>query len=288
MNKFNKIAPIFLLVGVLLAAGLRFFQYVSIMDYDTGFFTRNGETAGLLIYILMAIVAVVYVILLFADKKGGAAAFTVSTDGMGSHATQVIGIAELISAFIIVWGLISPSDITTLRMICSGGIALILLVSGFLMLKNTVPPTVTGHIKLAAAAVTYFLIAELYESDLILMRRSDKLIVMLSYLLTGAFFASSARAFSRLETVHSRMRELITSGLTFIICAVHTVPKILAYAFGGSAVTGMSGIDAVTAAGMLLSGAFIGTIYFTAKTKDIIPVVYEEEEKEKKKKDDEE
>ena len=284
MRKFSKTAPIFLLISVLLASGLRFFQYVSILDFDTGFFTKNSETAGLLIYIMMILAAVIYVILLLLDKKNGSAAFSVSSDGMGSHATQVLGLSEMAGAFIIAYGLLVRVSGYYTRYYFIGAIAVLLLITSFLLLKNTVPPTITGHLKLVCAALMFFSIAELYEADLILIRRSDRLILMLAYIFAGAFFASTARAYSRVEMRNSRLRELITAGFTFILCGVHLIPKLLAYAFGGSAVAGMEPIDPLVAAVAVISGAFIGTLYFTKKTKDIIPIEYVEEDQKKKKK----
>lgn len=283
MEKSSKVVPVFLLLGVIACAVLRFFQYVSILDYETGFFTKNGETAGILIYVLMAVVAVVYTLLLIVGRKKGEAAYLVSSDGMGDHATQVLGAAEIVSAFVIAYGSFTTEGISAIRMICTGGIALILLICGFLLLKNIVPPTITGHLKILAAALVFPIIAEYYESDLIMIRRSDKLIVILAYVFIGAFFASAARAYSRIETPNSRLRELVTSGMTFIICSTHALPKLLAYAFGGTAVSGMASLDYVCTAGMLLSGVFIGTLFFTRKKKDIIPVVYDEEEEKKEK-----
>lgn len=284
MKTSSKIIPFFLLIGVIACAVLRFFQYVSIMDYQTGFFTKNGEGAGILIYILMAVIAVIYTVLLIIGNKKGEAAYRVSTDGMGSHATQVLGAAEIVSAFLVAWGVITAGDAPVFRIISAGGIALILLITGFIQLRNIVPPTITGHLKILSAALIFPLIAELYENDLVMIRRSDKLIVILCYVFIGAFLASSARAFSRLETTNSRMRELITAGMAFILCSTHTLPKLIAYAFGGASAAGMSAIDTVAAAGMILSGTFIGVLFFTEKKKEIVPVVYDEETDRKKEK----
>ena len=280
--KSRLILPIFLLVGVIAASVLRFFQYVSLIDFSTGFFFEGSEFAGILIYILMGIVAAVSVVLLIIGKKNGGTPYTVASDGMGSHATQVLGLSEMLAAFVI--ALRFFGDCTVLRAVCSGGIAVILLVSGLIQLRNIVPPAITGHIKIAAAALMFPIIAEYYENDLIMHQRSDKLIVMLAYIMLGAFFASVSRFYSRIETPNSRMRELITSVMTFIICSVHVLPKLLAYAFGGTAVKGMSEPDLIVSAGVLISGAFIATLFFTKKTKDIIPVLYEEEVSGKKEK----
>ncbi len=309
--KSRLILPIFLLVGVIAASVLRFFQYVSLIDFSTGFFFEGSEFAGILIYILMGIVAAVSVVLLIIGRKNGGTPYTVASDGMGSHATQVLGISELIAAILIFILFIGKADLSLSitfniglhfsnlvgvfstqisaglsvpGIISSGGIAVILFVSGLLQLKNIVPPAITGHIKIVAAALMFPIIAEYYENDLIMHQRSDKLIVMLAYIMLGAFFASVSRFYSRIETPNSRMRELITSVMTFIICSVHVLPKLLAYAFGGTAVKGMSEPDLIVSAGVLISGAFIATLFFTKKTKDIIPVLYEEEVSGKKEK----
>ena len=277
MNRSSKTVPIFLLVGVIAAAILRFFQYVSIIDYKTGFFVSGGEAAGALIYILLGILSAVLIVLLIIGKKRGEAAYTVASDGMGSHATQALGASELAAACL--FGLHAINSGTVLTTICAGAIAIFLVASGFIQLKNIVPPAITGHLKIVCAILLFPILAEFYESDLIMHRRSDKLIVIIGYIFIGAFFASISRFYSRLETPNSRMRELITSGMTFIITSAHTLPKMLAYAFGGTVVSGMSGIDLIITAAMLMSYTFICTLFFTTKSKDIIPVVYEDEEK---------
>lgn len=312
-SKQGIIFPIFLLVGVIAASVLRYFQYMSLIDFSTGFFYDGAEFGGIFLYILMGVLAVAAVVLLIFGKKNNVSAHFVSSDGMGSHATQILGIFEMIGALLAAlrfYGSLmfamnrdNGTDMSTginalfgdqfersssvPVLICTAGITVILFVSSLMQFRNIVPPPIAGHIKIIAAGLMFPVIADYYSSDLIMHQRSDKLIVILSYIMIGAFLASTARFYSRLETPNSRMRELVTSAMTFILCTVHVLPKLLAYVFGGTVTERLSSIDLIVAAGMLMSGAFIGTLFFTERKKDIVPVIYEDDQLGKKQKEDE-
>ena len=54
-KKTGKAFLIYTAAVTLIAAAVRFFQYVSIMDYETGFFAGGTEAMGMLVYIIFAV-----------------------------------------------------------------------------------------------------------------------------------------------------------------------------------------------------------------------------------------
>lgn len=264
----GKLFPIYIAAAVLAAAVLRFFQYVSLIDYQTGFFIKGSETAGALIYIAFGAAAVIAVVLGIVCRKKGDAAFFVSSDGMGERATQPLGISFLAAAvglmFEITAGELSLADkcftVTT---------ALIIAGIGFVLLKKVVPPKFIGYVHILLAVIWFIRSATFFMSDLIILHHSDNLIILLCSVLTSAFFLSSARFYSRAETKNSRMREIITASFLALISDAYVISKAAALLFGGSAVKGMDGISAPVISSAVLSTAFVFVLFFTEKKKEI-------------------
>ena len=123
----------------------------------------------------------------------------------------------------------------------------------------------------------------LFGSDLTIINHSDNLITLIAYVFATAFAASVSRFYSRSETKKSRTREIVTAGLAFITSCTHVIPKLLAYAFGGSVTAGMSNINCDAAATAVMSAAFLVIVFCTKKTKDIVPLADDDESPKKKK-----
>lgn len=269
-TKSSKAVMIYLLIAVIIASVIRFFQYVTIMDFGTGFYKRGTEAMGALIYIILAVAAIGYIMLTIIRKKAGDAAFTLSSDGMGSHATQDLGVACMLSAVMMVIKAVSS---TGLDMIISCVAVVLLGAVGFLMMKNVVPPAATGHLLLVYAVYMFVVTATFFNSDLIILNHSDNLVLLITYVLFTLFLASLARFCSRLETKNSRIVQIILGGLTFISSGTHVIPKLLALLFGGDAVKGIEGVAPDAVAALFVSGAFISMIFLTTKKKDIVYLI---------------
>lgn len=276
----SKILPVFAVGAVLICSIIRFFQYVSIMDFETGFYNKGSEPAGNLIYIVLFLSWALFIVLCILGKKKGDAAYSVSSDGMGSHATQFLGVSMLVGAFLVVMNAFGEEALTVK---CATFVsAAALLAAGFVLLKNTIPPAYTGAMMVIYAVYVFLRTCNFFMSDLVILNHSDTLITLLAYVFFCAFLASTARFYARLETKHSRMREIITTGAAFIFSAVHVISKLLALAFGGKTVQGMSGINTDIAAAAIITGTFLFVLFFTKKSKDI-EFLMEEPDKKKEK-----
>ncbi len=282
-NKTGKAFLIYTAAAMLIASAVRFFQYVSIMDYKTGFFAGGTEAMGMLVYIVFVAAMAGLAGLLILGYKKKWTATTVSSDGMGSRATIFLGISFLIAAVLKVYQLFSENGGTIFRTIAMGAAALFFAAVGLMLMKSTVPPAVTGFLCIFPTLIMFTQAIELFMGDLVIKNRSDNLILLLVYVSGTLMFASMARFYARLEGKYSRAREIFVTGTAFILSGTHVIAKLLALAFGGNAVLGMSGVSPDAAAIMLISGVYLGVISFTKQSKEIEYLIEKKEEKTKEK-----
>lgn len=270
-NKSNKLILTVALASALICAAVRFFQIMTLTDYETGFFLRGSELGGALGYILLGVCSLLLILLAFVGKKRGDAAYYVSSDGMGSNATRWLGASEMIGGLMIGFRVMSSPDIfTTIGTIV---VAAVFIISGAVLMGRIVPPKFTGHIKLIAALFLFFHSAVLFNSDLLIRQHAEKLIVLFSYILFSAFTAANARFYARVESKNTRVGEISLAALTFLFTATHVISDLLAMAFGGAGAAAFVSIDLEAAAAAVISGTFLCVPFFTEKNKDIVPYV---------------
>ncbi len=276
--KTGKLFIIYCAAAILIASVIRFFQYVTIMDFGTGFFTYGNGGAGALIYAVLFTAALGFIALTVFGVKKKWTATTVSSDGMDSKSTIIPGIAFLLSAALKVIETIGLDGMGFFRLLSGYTCALALAALGLILLKSSKPPFVSGVVILVLSLYLFGCAVSLFTSDLIVKNRSDNLILLLIYVAATLFFVASARFYSRLETKLSRPREIITGGITFILSGVHIVSKLFAYAFGGDAILRMDSISFDAVIIFLVSGAFLVTISTTTQSAEIDYILPEKEE----------
>ncbi len=284
-EKTGKLFLIYSAAAVITASVVRFFQYVSIMDYSTGFFIKGAEPMGNLIYIILAVLVagMLGLTILGACRKW--TAVTVSSAGMGSKATIFLGASYLIAAVLKVYQLFSEEGGSFFRTVAMGAAVICFAVIGLMLMKSTVPPAVTGFLNIFPALIMFSQAVELFMSDLIIKSRSDKLLLLFVYVSGTLFFAGMARFYARLEAKLSRPREIFTAGIAFIFSGLHVVSKLLALVFGGSAaadmaLSGMNEISSDALALMVISGAYLCVICITKQSSPIEYLIEKKKEKE--------
>ena len=282
MSKISsKLILIYSAAAILITSVIRFFQYVSLIDYRTGFFFRDAQLGGNLIYVVLLVFALGFIGLTLYGRKKKWTALTVSSDGMNSKSTIFLGAAFIITAAIKIINTLNLVGADFFKIVSSYTFAICFGILGLILLKNTVPPFFIGFITLFSSLYYFVLAVEIFSDDLIIKNRSDNLILLLCYVLGTLFFTALARFFSRLETKNSRTREIIFGGFSFILSSVHVLSKLIAYIFGGDAIFGMSDISLDAVILMILSGTFLFVIAFTDSSKEIEYLV-SEKKKEKK------
>lgn len=278
-EKTGKPFLIYTAAAVVVASVIRFFQYVSIMDYETGFFASGTEAMGLLVYIVFAVACAGLLALVILGTKKKWTSTTVSSAGMDSKATIFLGISYLAAAVLKVYDLFSSTAGSIFETIATVAAALFFAALGLMLMKSTVPPAVSGFLNIFPTLMMLAQAIELFMSDLVIKNRSDNLILLFVYVSATLFFAASARFYSRLEAKTTRPREILVAGFAFIFSGTHVISKLLAILFGGSTVAGMSGISPDAVSVMLISGTFLAVICTTAQHSEIEYIVEKKEEK---------
>lgn len=245
------------LLGATICAVIRFFQYVTILDFNTGFFTNGSELASGTVYIALAVFGVAAVFLaLFGVKRGWTAA-TASSDGLGAKATLVQGVCWLAAAVILCLGVFGESGFTVIYHALS---ATVFAIIGLLLLKNTVPPQTAGILNIVPSLLLFIKLTLLFRDDMVIKNHSENLILLLVYICGVLFLSSAARFFARLEGKRTRARELVTAVLTALFSLTHVLAKLLGMLFGGELTEGMSGIDPTAAALAVISIGWLVTV----------------------------
>lgn len=279
-KKTGLLFLIYCAAAIIISSVIRFFQYVSIIDFSTGFYFKESEAAGSLIYIILAVLSAGFIALTIVGCKSKWTATTVSSDGMDDKSTLIPGIACLLSAAIQVFAVISFESAGFFKAIGSYVLAAAFAALGLLLIKSSTPHPATGFINLLPSLYFFVTATELFTTDLTVKNRSDSLILLLTLVLGTLFFAALSRFFARLETPYSRGRELITGGLSFIFSGTHVISKVLALVFGGDTVIGMDDISFNALIIMIVSGAFLITVCTTAQSKEIDYLLPEKKENE--------
>lgn len=257
---------VFAAAAVLAASVIRFFLFVSAIDFTTGFYTAAGSTAAGFFQGLLLALAVVFCVLCFIGARRRWTAFTVSSDGFGARTTLFLGVLYLAAAAVTVFGIVREESVSPLSVIGLIGLAAV----GLLLVKNTAAPPITGGIHVALSLCFFFRALTLFNGDLVIRNHSDPMLRLLAYVFGALFFTSAARCYARLETKHSRFREIFLAGLTFLFSGAYTLGKLLAMLFGGNRVLGMEALDPTAAALFLVSGGFLAALCFTSQHKEII------------------
>lgn len=245
------------LLGAVVCAVIRFFQYITILDFSTGFFTNGSELAGGAVYIAFAVFGAAAVFFVLFGVKRGWTATTASSDGLGAKSSLIQGVCWLAAAVILCLGIFGESGFNIIYYALS---AAVLAIIGLLLLKNTVPPQAAGTLNVIPAVLLFIKLVILFRDDMVIKNHSENLILLISYICGVLFLAASARFFARIEGKRTRARELISGVLTALFTLTHILAKLLGMLFGGALTEGMSGVDPTAAALAVVSLGWLITV----------------------------
>lgn len=291
----KRLVLIIALVGAVVCSVVRYFQIVSLTDFETGFFLPGSELGGALIYVLLVAFSVLLTVMAFIGRKNGDDAYFLASDGMGSNATRFLGATELAAAVFLGSRLLNIRETSGAESMLdsllgagesAGGDSVImvimnvigaaaLLVSGFVLVSRIIPPPFTGYLKIAVTIYMFFRTTGYFGTDLLMKKHAEHMIVMMSYLMFTLFLLIVGRFYSRVETKNSRLGEVAFAALTFLWSATHVFSDLLAMISSDSRIHGFVSLNTEACAALIMSAGFLGVIFFTERKKDIIPLVEE-------------
>ena len=218
MTKNSKLVLTALAPLAVLALVCRIWQLVTCIDFETGFFAEDSGFWGLSLYILLGMTAVIVALLCFADKKLGSDAFRKNAPELSSKQTAALGAAFLVWGCAICYdivnefsGKIGVSDLVSALM------CLTVIAIAFILLSSRTVRPLSGYIMLVPAVGYTVKAAALFISDTVVVRESEKLLALLSYLAAVLFFLSLGRFLSNNETKLSRVKLVFFSSAAFLL-----------------------------------------------------------------------
>ena len=218
MKKILNIIPLTAIIVSLAAVLLRVFQLLVVVDYsEMGFFDMN---AGFLpcygLYILFILAAVILVIGAVSDKKKSHEAFRFKAKSLSPKQTSALGFSFVAAAALKLYDLVFGFKLS-LDYAGEAVIFVVFAVIGFILLsKKAVSPS-AGYLQLLISISFTIKSAVLFMQDTIIVRVSDELILLMSYIMSVLFFLALGRFLSANESKHSRGKLFVCGGTAAIL-----------------------------------------------------------------------
>lgn len=223
MTKNSKTAFISSVIIAFISAVFRTFQLLVAVDYgEMGFFSTNaGFFASNGLYILFAIGAAALAAAAIFDKKRECTAFTHGADTLTPKQTMALGIVFLAGACLRLYDIIFNFKGISLGFFGEAIIFAVLAAIGFMILSKAKLKPSTGYLMLVIAVSYTLKAADLFMGDTVIVRVSDELILLLSYVASVLFFLALGRFVSANESKYTRFKLIIFGGMAAVlsVCA---------------------------------------------------------------------
>lgn len=231
MNKSSRIFPIAAIAASVAAMIFRIAQILTVVDYNTmGFFDSAAPfilTNGIYIFFLLA--AVIFGFGIFSDKKKGSGAYGCTAREISPKYTLIMGIAfgggfclQFVQLFFGEGktGLALTGEIVTMAAY---------LAAAFMLLARKGINSSIGYIQLVISVSYTIKSAALFMQDTIIVRVSDELILLLSYVASVIFFLALGRFISGNETKSTKAKLLFTAAAVSVLSLSASAAGWIAY-----------------------------------------------------------
>ena len=283
MQRKSFILPITAVIIAAAAVALRVSQLLGVVDYtEMGFFKADAdfwEANGL--YLLLAGAAVMFILAAVIDKKIGSTAFSCSAETLVSKQTAALGIAFIFGACLRLYDLVFSFDRsmtltakTLIPLIGEALIFLLLTIIGFIVLGSRKMKRATGYLYLFICISYTMKAAELFMKDTIIVRVSDELLLLLSYVASVLFFLALGRFISGNESKFTRFKLFVFGGYTVTLSLCSSLAGYIALAQDQSRMAKHMTMHPLSETGTaIIALAVLLAIY--GSSADAVPVTYE-------------
>ena len=216
MEKKIQILPAAAVVVAVIALILRVFQILVVVDYkEMGFFDADaGFLAAGGLYLLLFIGTVVFIISAILDKKGGSDAFTRKALSLTPRQTAILGMSFLVGACLRLYQLIFGFNGFGLSFVGEALMFVLFTAIGFIILGSRKLKPVVGYLHIVICVSCTLNAASLFMQDTIIIRVSDELLLLLSYVGSVLFFLALGRFIAGTESRLTRYKLLVIGGIT--------------------------------------------------------------------------
>ena len=231
MQKKIQILPAAAIVAAVIAVIFRVFQILVVVDYyEMGFFRAS---AGFLpaggLYLFLAVAAAALIIGAIVDKKLGSAAYTRPAASLTPKQTALLGAAFLAGACLRFYELVFRFDGFGLSFIGEAVIFVLLTAIGFIILGSRKLKPIVGYLHIIICISCTLKAAALFMQDTIIIRVSDELLLLLSYVGSVLFFLALGRFIAGNESKLTRHKLLIFGGCTAVLALCSSLAGYIAF-----------------------------------------------------------
>lgn len=214
MKKKVNIVPAAAFAASLIAVIFRVFQLLVVVDYgEMGFFDFNaGFFACYGLYIFFAVAALILTAGVILDNTKMNDAYVCGVKFLTSKQTAALGISFLLAACLKLYDVVFGFRGVSLDFVGEAVIFAVFALIGFMLLsRKSVRPS-AGYMQLLIAVSFTVKAAALFMQDTIIVRVSDELILLLSYIASTLFFLALGRFLSCNESKHTRGKLFVCGG----------------------------------------------------------------------------
>lgn len=235
MQKKSFILPCTVIIISVVAVLFRVFQLLKVVDYnEMGFFGTYTDTSGFLavngLYLLLGFTVILLIIGVIIDKKIGGSSFSRPAASLTSKQTVVLGVAFLIGACLRLYELMLRFNSPDLGFIGEALIFLLFTIIGFIILGSKRMRPIVGYLHIVICISYTLKAAVLFMQDTIIVRVSDELLLLLSYVASVLFFLALGRFIAGNESRLTRQKLFIFGGFTVLLSLCASLAGYIALA----------------------------------------------------------
>ena len=275
MQKKLSILPAAALVAAVIALILRVFQILVVVDYsEMGFYDASaGFLAAGGLYLLLFIAAVMFIAAAIIDKRSGNEAYTRPAVSLTPKQTAQLGMAYLVGACLRLYRLVFSFDGFGLSFVGEALIFVLFTAIGFIILGSRKLKPFVGYLHIVICISCTMNAASLFMQDTIIIRVSDELLLLLSYVASVLFFLALGRFIAGMESRLTRYKLLIFGSITVMLSLCSSVAGYIALAIDSDYVSPHMAMHPLSETGTaVIAIVAISTLY----SKKSLPVLVEE------------
>ncbi len=229
--KSGRFFPLTVVIACFSALILRTAQLLTVVDYETmGFFAEGTPfLAAGGIYLFFVIFALLFIGGIILDKKCGADGYTCKAEDISPKYTLLMGIAFGVGFALQFVQVFADFEKFTLGNWGEMVIMAAYLITAFIFFANKGIKRSAGYVQLIISVSFTVKAASLFMQDTIIVRVSDELILLLSYVSSVMFFLAIGRFITGNENKHTREKLLFFGGAAAVLSVAASVAGGLAF-----------------------------------------------------------
>ena len=276
MQKKLSILPAAAVVAAVIALIFRVFQILVVVDYsEMGFFDASaGFFASGGLYLMLLIAVAIFIVGAILDKRSGSEAYTRPAASLTPQQTAILGMAFLVGACLRLYRLVFGFDGFGLSFVGEALIFVLFTAIGFIVLGSRKLKPIVGYLHIVICISCTMNAAALFMQDTIIIRVSDELLLLLSYVGSVLFFLALGRFISGTESKLTRYKLLIFGCLTAVLSLCSSLAGYIALAIDSDYISSHMAMHPLSETGTAIIALAAIFILYSGKS---LPVPVEEE-----------